>query len=102
MVSEHRARPIPVSSGRFRLTNSLARNGGVFAGAFSENQKIGERISAETIRAIDSRGAFTGGEQSRHARHLRVGIDVDPAHDVVRGRPDFHRLLRDVDIAELL
>src|SRR5207249_3481602 len=35
-------------------------------------------------------------------RHLRVAIDADAAHDVVRRRADFHRLAGDVDVAQLL
>ena len=37
-----------------------------------------------------------------HAGHLRVGIHADAAHDVMRGRADFHRLARDVDVGQLL
>src|SRR5262249_10189326 len=39
---------------------------------------------------------------SGNARHLRVAVDLDPTHDVVRGRPDLHRLGGDVDVAQLL
>ena len=35
-------------------------------------------------------------------RHLRVGVHADAAHDVVRGRADFHRLLGDVEVGQLL
>ena len=31
-----------------------------------------------------------------------VGIDLDPAHHVVAGRADLHRLLGDVDVGQLL
>ena len=37
-----------------------------------------------------------------HARHLRVAVDAHAAHHVVRRRADLHRLLRDVDVGELL
>ena len=37
-----------------------------------------------------------------HRRHLRLGVHAHAAHDVVRRRPDFHRLLRDVDVGQLL
>ena len=33
-----------------------------FAGTFSEDDEIGERVTAKSIRAIDSRGALTGGK----------------------------------------
>src|SRR5205823_4180209 len=43
------------------------------------------------------------GEQAGDlAGHLRIPIDAHPAHDVVRRRPDLHRLLGDIDVAQLL
>ena len=36
-----------------------------------------------------------------HGRHLRIAVDADAAHDVVRGRPDLHRRRRDVDVGQL-
>jgi hypothetical protein len=47
-------------------------------------------------------GTFAGGEQARHARHLRIAIHAHAAHDVVRRGADFHRLLGDVDVRQLL
>ena len=47
-------------------------------------------------------GALAGGEQARHARHLRVGIHAHAAHHVMGRRADLHRLLRDVDVRQLL
>ena len=45
---------------------------------------------------------FAGGEEARQRRHLRVAVDANPAHRVVRRRPDFHRRPRDVEVGELL
>ena len=42
------------------------------------------------------------GEQAGHRRLLGVGVDPDAAHEVVQRRPDLHRLLRDVDLGQLL
>ena len=67
-----------------------------------KTMQVGQRVAAETIGAVDARRALARGEQARDRRHLRVGIDADAAHDVVRRRPDFHRLLRDVEVGELL
>ena len=39
--------------------------------------------------------------KSGHGRGLRVGIDADAAHDVMRRRPDLHRRCRDVEIRQL-
>ena len=75
---------------------------GVLAGALAEDQKVGERIAAEAIRAVQSRGAFARGKQAGDVGHLRVAIHAHAAHHVVRGRADFHWDLRDVDIRELL
>ena len=35
-------------------------------------------------------------------RRARLGVDPDPAHHVVRRRPDLHRTGRDVDVGQLL
>ena len=74
----------------------------VFAGALAEDDQIRERVAAETVGAVDARRALARREQSRDVRHLRVGVHADPAHDVVRRRADFHRLLRDVEVGQLL
>ena len=81
----------------------LARElGGVFAGALAEHDQVGQRIAAETVGAVDARRALARGEQARNGRHLRVGIDADAAHDVVRRRADLHRRRRDVEVGQLL
>src|SRR5207244_10003723 len=72
-----------------------------FAGAFSKYQKIGERIAAETICAVDPGCAFPGSKQPRETRHLGVGINAHAAHDVVGGWSNLHRLLCDVDVCQL-
>ena len=75
---------------------------GVLAGALAEHDQVRQRVAAEAVGAVDARGALAGGEEAGNRRHLRVGIHANPAHDVVRGRADFHRLLRDVEVGELL
>ena len=42
------------------------------------------------------------GIQARHRRGGSVRVDADASHDVVKRRTDLHRLLRDVDVRELL
>src|SRR6185503_1709210 len=54
------------------------------------------------VRAVDTRRTFAGREQTGDRGHLRVGVHRNAAHDVVRGRTHLHRLLRDVDVGELL
>ncbi len=40
----------------------LRELGREFAGALSEDNEIGERVAAKSIRTVDSRRAFTGGK----------------------------------------
>ena len=61
-----------------------------------------QRVAAEPIGAVHPRRALARREEALDARLLRLRVDADAAHRVVRGRPDLHRLLRDVDVAELL
>ena len=70
-----------------------------FSGSFAEHQKVRKRITAEPVRAIDSGRAFTSGEQPRHIGHLGICVHMHATHDVMRGRPNFHRLLGNVDVA---
>ena len=74
----------------------------IFAGALAEDEQVGERIAAQPIGAMQARGHFAGREQTGQRGHLRIAIHADAAHHVVRGGADFHRLLRDVDVGELL
>ena len=56
------------------------------ARALAEDHQIGQRIAAQPIRAMQSRAAFSGGEQAVHVRHLRIGIHANAAHHIVRRR----------------
>ena len=75
---------------------------GELAGALAQHEQVGERVPAEAVRPVDAGGALAAREQARYPRHLRVALDADAAHHVVRGRADLHRLLRDVQAAEFL
>ncbi len=72
------------------------------AGPLAEHQQVGERVATEAVGAVQSRRALARREQPGQRRHLRIGVHADPAHDVVRGRADLHRLLGDIDAGELL
>ena len=76
--------------------------GGTQAGPAAEDQQVGEAVAAEAVGAVHPAGNLTGGEQTRHHRDLRVGLDLDPAHHVVTGRADLHRLGGDVDVRQFL
>ena len=52
----------------------LRERRGELARAFAEHEQIGQRVAAEPVGAVDARRAFARGEQSRHRRHLRVGV----------------------------
>src|SRR6185437_1802111 len=67
-----------------------------------EDQQVRQRVAAEPVRPVHAAGDLAGGEQPRHARGLGLGVDLDPAHHVVAGRTDLHRLGGDVDVGQLL
>ncbi len=74
----------------------------VVAGAAPEHQQVRQRVAAEPVGAVHAAGHLTRGVQPLDDALLGVGVDLDPAHDVVAGRPDLHRLRGDVDVGELL
>ena len=85
---------VPVSD----FTYSAARE----PGAAAEHDQVGQRVAAEPIGAVHAARHLARREEAGHRGRLRVGVDPDAAHDVVAGRPDLHRLLRDVDVRQLL
>ena len=89
---------IAIDSPKLVLLREFRR---VFPRAFPENHDIGERIAAQPIGAVDAGCALASRKQPGDARHLRVWMDMDPTHRVMRSRPNFHRLLGDVDIRQL-
>src|ERR1043166_10064546 len=50
--------------------------GGVLARAAAEDEEIRQRVAAQTVRAVEARGDFAGGEKSRHGRRGRVTLDA--------------------------
>ena len=73
----------------------------VLAGDPPEDEQVRQRVAAEPVGPVHPRRALARREEALDARLLRLRIDADAAHRVVRRRPDLHRLLRDVDVAEL-
>src|SRR5205809_791645 len=67
-----------------------------------ENEKVRERVAAETIRAVHPARDLARREEPGHRGGRGVGVDADPAHHVVAGRTDLHRLLGDVHARQLL
>src|SRR5438067_5619395 len=51
-----------------------------FSGTLTEHEKIRQRVATQTIRAMQSTPGFTGGKQTRHRRHLGLGMDSNAAH----------------------
>ena len=80
---------------------SFANFAAILAGPLAEHDQIRQRVAAESVGAVQSRAALAAREQAGHVRHLRVAVDANAAHDVMRRRPDLHRLFRDVDAREL-
>ena len=101
-VAERIATLICSSSAFERARERTHVVGGALARETAEHDEIGERIAAETVRAVHAGAALARSKQAGNARHLRVGFHADAAHEVVERRPDFHRLLGDVDLGELL
>ena len=75
--------------------------GGAQPGAPAEHQQVRQRVAAEPVGAVHAARALARGEQPGCVGRAGVGIDLDAAHHVVAGRPDFHRLLGDVDLGQL-
>src|SRR5215203_266561 len=71
------------------------------AGPPAEDEQIGERVASQTVRAVQPAAALTGSEETRHVGGARLGVHLDPAHRVVDGREDLHRLPRYVYVREL-
>ena len=67
-----------------------------------EHEQVGQRVAAEAVGAVHPAGDLARGEQAGHGRRAGLGVDPDPAHDVVRRRADLHRPRRDVDVGQLL
>ena len=76
---------------------------GVVAGALAEHVDVEQRVGAEAVGAVHRHaGALAGGVQARDdgvvvRQHLGLHVGRDPAHRVVRGRHDRHRLDDGVD-----
>jgi hypothetical protein len=70
-------------------------------GAAAEDEQIAERVSAETVGAVEAAGHLARGEEAGHGGGLRLGIHADAPHHVVRGRADLHRRLGDVHVRQL-
>ena len=71
------------------------------AGAPAEHEQVAERVAAEPVGAVHAASDFAGRIEARYRRLLRLGVDLHATHDVMRGRPDFHRVFGDVDLREL-
>ncbi len=76
---------------------------GELAGALAEDHQVA-RASCRRggWRRASPRHASPAAKRPGTVRHLRVAVDLHAAHDVVRRRADFHRLLGDVEARQLL
>src|ERR671911_745070 len=84
-----------------RMHALLDVRSGTLAGPTSEDEQIGERVAPEAVRAVQTTGDLAGGEEPWNARDGVLGVYLDPAHRVVDGREDLHRLPGDVYVGEL-
>ena len=92
--SSSEAGDVPAPGGRVR--------GRGRAGPSSEHEQVGQRVAAQPVRPVHAAGDLARREQPGHPGGLGVGVDLHPAHHVVAGGPDLHRLGGDVDLGQLL
>ena len=97
-----RSRHPPVRRRLPRRAFSFANSAANWPARLPNTSRSDKRVAAEPVGAVQSRRGFAGRVQARHRGRLRIAIDANAAHHVVRGRTDFHRHLRDVDLGELL
>ena len=71
-------------------------------GSAAEHDEIGERVAAQAVGAVQPGRHLAGREEAGHGGLGGVGVHAHAAHHVVAGRSDFHRLLGDVDVGQLL
>src|SRR5277367_3612427 len=76
--------------------NLLGIFGGGKAGTASEDKEIGERVASQTIRAVQTGGCFSRGEEARNGRLRGFRFHANAAHHVVTRGANFHRALGDV------
>src|ERR687891_357959 len=62
----------------------------------TEDEALGERVAAETVRAVDTRSALADGKEPRDVGFVRLRVDAHAAHRVMGRRRDLHRRRRDV------
>src|SRR2546427_4939484 len=83
---------------RFRLFRMLGRS---LTRATTKDEKIRERISAESIRAVQTGRRLARGKHSRHVCLGGLSIHPNATHHVMTRRPNFHRPFGDIHIREL-
>jgi hypothetical protein len=75
--------------------------GGARARPAPEDQQVGQRVAAEPVGAVHAAGHLARCEQPGQQRRAGVGVHLDPAHHVVLGGADLHRLPGDVHPSQL-
>ena len=62
----------------------------------TEDHTLGERVAAQTIGTVHAGRTLSDRVQPLDVGQMRLGLDADAAHRVVRGGRDLHRHTRDV------
>ena len=70
-------------------------------GAASEDQQIRERVSAQAVRAVQTRCRFSGSEQPGHICLRGFRLNPNTAHHVMARGSDFHRPFGNIHVGEL-
>src|SRR5438874_867522 len=75
---------------------------GPLAGALAEDEEVRERVPTQAVGPVHAAADFARGEEPGDRGFLGLRLYAHPAHLVVAGGADLHRLLRDIDIRQLL
>src|SRR5258706_10213751 len=67
----------------------------------AKHQQVTKRVPSEAIRAMQARCSFPCRKQTGNARHLRIMVNTNTAHEVVQCWSHFHRLLCDINLGKL-
>ena len=87
--------------GAARARDLLGVVGRTHPGPPAEDEKVRKRVPSETVGAVHAACDLSRGEEPGCRRRLGVGVDADPAHDVVAGGSHLHGLGRYVHPGQL-
>ena len=94
------------------MTNLGVVNGGLcqifgtlgseFSGSLTKHDEVGERVSTQSVGAVQARCHLTASEEAWNRRFLGFSVNDDATHDVVGGRTHLHGFLADINTSQFL